>query len=253
MSLRGTHALVTGGGGGIGAAVARRLSRAGARITVSGRRSRPLEEVAASLPSAQAMPFDVTDEKAVREGVVAAMEIFGPVDILVNGAGAAESAPFSKTTPELWTRMLSVNLTGVFLVSRAVLPVMLERGWGRIVTIASTAGLKGYPYVSAYCAAKHGVIGLTRSLSLEVAQTGITVNAVCPGYTETKLLEESIANIVEKAGIRKEEAQRRLVSVNPQGRFILPEEVAETVAWLVGPNSEAINGQAVAVAGGEVM
>ena len=253
MQLKDAHALITGGGGGIGAAVARRLSEAGARVTVSGRRSGPLEKVAVGLDNAQVVPFDVTDESAVREGVAAAAGSFGPVEILVNGAGAAESAPFAKTTLGLWSRMLSVNLTGIFLVSRAVLPGMLERGWGRIVTVASTAGLRGYAYVPAYCAAKHGAVGLTRSLALEVADRGVTVNAVCPGYTETELLEESVANIVGKTGMSEEEARKQLVRVNPQGRFVRPEEVAEAVAWLVGPNSGAVNGEAIAIAGGEVM
>jgi NAD(P)-dependent dehydrogenase (short-subunit alcohol dehydrogenase family) len=149
--------------------------------------------------------------------------------------------------------MLEVNLTGVFLMSRAVLPGMVERGWGRIVSIASTAGLKGYAYVAAYCAAKHGVIGMTRSLALEVAPKGVTVNAVCPGYTETELLTESTANITEKTGASEDEARAQLLESNPQGRFVAPKEVAEAAAWLVGPNTDAITGQSIAVAGGEVM
>jgi NAD(P)-dependent dehydrogenase (short-subunit alcohol dehydrogenase family) len=149
--------------------------------------------------------------------------------------------------------MLEVNLTGVFLMSRAVLPGMVERGWGRIVSIASTAGLKGYAYVAAYCAAKHGVIGMTRSLALEVAPKGVTVNAVCPGYTETELLKESTANITEKTGASEDEARAQLLESNPQGRFVAPKEVAEAAAWLVGPNTDAITGQAIAIAGGEVM
>lgn len=252
MQPEGAHALITGGGGGIGAAIARRLARSGARVTLCGRRPEPLEAVAGGLKSVRAVTFDVTDERSVERGVAAAAEHFGPVDILVNGAGAAESAPFVKTTAGLWDRMLAVNLTGAFLVSRAVLPGMLERRWGRIVTIASTAGLRGYAYVAAYAAAKHGVIGMTRALALEVARRGITVNAVCPGYTETELLERSVGNIVEKTGMSPDEARQQLVKNNPQGRFVLPEEVAETVAWLVGPNSGAVTGQAIAVAGGEV-
>ena len=247
------HALITGGGTGIGAAIALRLGDAGARVTVVGRRPEPLRKVVDGLPTAQAVPFDVTNEEAVETGVSAAAGRFGPVDILVNGAGAAESAPFERITPATWRRMLEVNLTGTFLVSRAVLPSMLERRRGRIVSIASTAALKGYAYVAAYCAAKHGVLGMTRSLALEVAQKGITVNAVCPGYTETDLLAESVANIVAMTGIDEDEARARLVKSNPQGRFVSPEEVAETTAWLVGPSASAITGQAIAVAGGEVM
>jgi NAD(P)-dependent dehydrogenase (short-subunit alcohol dehydrogenase family) len=246
------HALITGGGTGIGRADAARLSEMGARVTVVGRRPGPLEEIANDLSAAQAVAFDVIDEMAVKDGISAATGRFGPVDILINSAGAAESAPFGRTTLDAWRAVLEVNLTGVFLVTRAVLPGMMERGRGRIVNVASTAGLKGYAYVAPYCAAKHGVVGLTRSLALEVAKKGITANAVCPGFTETDLLEQSVANIAQKTGAGEEGARKQLVEVNPQGRFVQPEEVAETVAWLVGPNSGALNGQAIAVAGGEV-
>jgi NAD(P)-dependent dehydrogenase (short-subunit alcohol dehydrogenase family) len=251
--LDGTHALITGGGTGIGAAIAVRLGGAGARITVVGRRPEPLQKVAGGLKTAQAVPFDVTDEAEVEEGLATATGHFGPVDILVNNAGAAESSPFDRTRVDTWRAMLEVNLTGTFLVSREVLPAMVERGWGRIVSIASTAGLKGYAYVAAYCAAKHGVVGMTRSLALEVARNGVTVNAVCPGYTETELLAESVAGITAKTGASEDEARTQLLESNPQGRFVSPEEVAEAAAWLVGPNTGAINGQAIAVAGGEVM
>jgi len=249
----GRHALITGGGTGIGAAIAARLSEMGARITVVGRRPEPLEEVADGLDGAQPVPFDVTDEAAVEEGLKTATERFGPVDVLINNAGAADSSPFTRTTPDAWRAMLDVNLTGAFLMSRAVLPGMVERGWGRIVSIASTAGLKGYAYVAAYCAAKHGVIGMTRSLALEVAQKGVTVNAVCPGYTETELLSESVENIVDKTGVSEDEARAQLLESNPQGRFVSPEEVAEAATWLISSNASAITGQAIVVAGGEVM
>jgi NAD(P)-dependent dehydrogenase (short-subunit alcohol dehydrogenase family) len=247
------HVLITGGGTGIGAAIAARLSEANARITVVGRRPEPLREVADSLDGAQPVLFDVTNEAAVEEGHTTATERFGPVDVLINNAGAADSSPFARTTSDAWHAMLEVNLTGAFLMSRAVLPGMVERGWGRIVSIASTAGLKGYAYVAAYCAAKHGVIGMTRSLALEVAPKGVTVNVVCPGYTETELLRESVANIVDKTGASENEARAQLLESNPQGRFVSPEEVAEAVAWLVSSNAGAITGQAIVVAGGEVM
>ena len=251
--LNGAHALITGGGTGIGAAIALRLAGAGARVTVAGRRTEPLRKVADGLAAAQAVPFDVTDETAIEAGLATATESFGPVDVLINNAGAAESTPFGRTTTKTWRAMLEVNLTGVFLMSRATLPTMVERGWGRIVSIASTAGLKGYAYVAAYCAAKHGVIGMTRSLALEVAQKGVTVNVVCPGYTETELLGGSVTNIIDKTGMSEDEARAQLLESNPQGRFVSPKEVAETAGWLVGPNTDAITGQAIVVAGGEVM
>jgi NAD(P)-dependent dehydrogenase (short-subunit alcohol dehydrogenase family) len=251
--LRGTHALITGGGTGIGAAIATRLSESGAHITVTGRRPEPLEKVADRLRRAYAVPFDVTDEAAIKDGVSAAVERLGPVDILINNAGVAGSSPFGHITLDAWRTMLEANLTSVYLMSRAVLPGMVERNWGRIVSVASTAGLKGYAYVAAYCAAKHGVIGMTRALALEVAQKGVTANAVCPGYTETELLAESVANITDKTGASEDEARAQLLQSNPQGRFVSPEEVAEAAAWLVGPNAGAITGQAIAIAGGEVM
>jgi NAD(P)-dependent dehydrogenase (short-subunit alcohol dehydrogenase family) len=177
----------------------------------------------------------------------------GRVDILVNNAGQAGSAPFGKTDHELWRRMMSVNLDGTYYCMQAVLPGMREAGWGRIVNIASTAGLVGYRYVSAYCAAKHAVVGLTRSVALEVATSGITVNAVCPGYTETDMASDAIAKIAERTKRTREEARSELEAHNPQHRLVRPEEVANAVAWLCLPGSEAITGQTIAVAGGEVM
>jgi NAD(P)-dependent dehydrogenase (short-subunit alcohol dehydrogenase family) len=253
-ALTGQHAVVTGGGTGIGAAVARRLAQAGARVTVVGRRAEPLAETVRSLAAGSAghAIADVADETAVRAAFGAAREARGPVTILVNCAGLAQSAPAAKTSLELWNTAIAVNLTGTFLCSREFLAQLPKDAPGRIVNVASTAGLKGYGYVSAYCAAKHGVIGYTRALAAELARRPVTVNAVCPGYTDTPLLDEAVANIVKTTGRSVEEARAELSRSNPQGRFVQPPEVAETVHWLCLPESASITGLAVPVAGGEV-
>ncbi|GIW27455.1 MAG: 3-hydroxyacyl-CoA dehydrogenase [Meiothermus sp.] len=252
--LAGKHAVVTGGGRGIGAAIATALAGAGARLTLLGRSRAQLEAQARKLATeVHVETCDVTDPAQVQQAFEGASRALGNVDILVNNAGQAESRPFGKTDLRLWRTMIEVNLTGTFLCTQAALPGMLAAGWGRIVNIASTAGLRGYPYVSAYCAAKHGVIGLTRALALELARKNITVNAVCPGFTQTELLEASLAAIVQKTGRSPAEARAELVRHNPQGRLVEPEEVAQAVLWLCMPGSAALTGQAIAVAGGEVM
>ncbi len=248
--LSGRHALITGGGRGIGAAVADALAGLGADLTLVGRDAAVLEAKAAGIPgvSVTAIVGDVNDE----ESMAAAFERAGPVSILINNAGIAESAPFARIDDGHWERTIATNLTGTFRCTRIAYPAMAKAGWGRIVNIASTAGLKGYAYTVAYCASKHGVVGLTRALAMEAARTGVTVNAVCPSFTDTDMATRAIANIVAKTGRGEDEALKELASINPQGRLVLPEEVAETVAWLCLPSSAAITGQAIAIAGGEV-
>jgi NAD(P)-dependent dehydrogenase (short-subunit alcohol dehydrogenase family) len=256
--LHGQHALVTGGTRGIGAAIAQKLGHLGADLTLVGRDLVALNERAGEIADASGVKVhvekaDVADAMEIQSAFTTAVAANGTVSILINNAGSGKSAPLHKMDQDLWDFMIGVNLTGTYLCTHAALSGMLEVGYGRIINVASTAGLTGYGYVSAYCAAKHGVIGLTRSLALETATKGITVNAVCPGYTETDLTRDTIDNIVEKTGRSEEEARAELASSNPQGRLVQPWEVAETVAWLALPSSASITGQSISISGGEVM
>ena len=245
------HAVVTGGASGIGEAIAQHLAAAGMRVTLMGRNPERLLATAKRLKAAS-QQVDITNADDVQRGFTAAVAANGPVNILVNNAGAAESCTFSKMDNELWDRMLAVNLTGTYLCTKAVIDDMSKAGFGRVINIASTASQKGYAYVSAYCAAKHGVLGLTRALALEMARKGVTVNAICPGFTDTDMVSRSIDTIVESTGMSREAALAELVKNNPQGRLIQPGEIAQAVLWLCHADSASVTGQAITVAGGEL-
>lgn len=245
------HVVISGGGSGVGAEIASQFTTAGARVSILGRQESKLRSVA-SETGATPIVCDVIDREDVATALSAAREIHGPVAIAVANAGSAISKPFASMSASDFSSMLDVNALGVFNLWHASLADMRELKWGRMLAIASSAGLKGYPYVSGYCAAKHAVVGLTRALAQELSRTGITVNAVCPGFVDTPMLTESIANIVAKSGKTHAEAARLLKSNNPMQRFITTEEVASTVMWLSGNSSSAINGQAVSVNGGEI-
>jgi NAD(P)-dependent dehydrogenase (short-subunit alcohol dehydrogenase family) len=249
--LTGRHALVTGGGSGIGAAIAFALAQASASVTICGRRLPQLENAAARHENIHAQIADVTDTDSVARLYVQAQQARGAFDIVVANAGGAQSAPAEKVSPELWQDTLAVNLTGAFFSVQPALAGMRQRGWGRIIFIASVAGLKGAAYVAPYVAAKHGVVGLSRALALETAKHGITVNAVCPSYTETPMLQEAVQRISSTTKRSETEARAALAAKNPQGRFIKPEEVAGVVLWLCSDDSASITGQAISVSGGE--
>jgi NAD(P)-dependent dehydrogenase (short-subunit alcohol dehydrogenase family) len=254
--LRGRHAVVTGGGRGIGAAIARALSGAGAEVTLMGRDLQALETVAGELRAAGGAAHieacDVSDAGSVRDAFDAVRDRAGAIYALVNNAGQSEGAPFLETRLELWDRMLAVNLTGTFLCTQQVLRGMLEAGTGRIVNIASTSGLRGYRNIAAYAASKHGVVGLTRALAAETARAGITVNAVCPAYTDTAMTERAVATVARDFERTEAEARAAIERTIARGTLIRPEEVADAVLWLCSPDAGAVTGQAIAVAGGEI-
>jgi len=254
--LEGRLAVVTGGGRGIGAAIAEALAAAGATIALLGRDKAEMERRAVAIAAAHGVEVkfatcDVADEASVVRAFGLVRETVGEPYVLVNNAGQSAGVAFTETTRETWDRMIAVNLTGTFLCTQQVLPSMLAAGAGRIVNIASTAGLKGYSHTAAYCAAKHGVVGLTRALAMETAKKGITVNAVCPGYTDTDMAASAIRTLVD-AGRSEEDARKAITRVMPIGRLIRPEEVASAVLWLCSDDAAAVTGQAIAVAGGEV-
>ncbi len=252
MALAGKHAFVTGGGRGIGRAVAAALARAGAAVTVIGRTEAPLREAVAAGEAAGYGVADVTDVVEVQRQITAAEAARGPIAILINNAGSVESGPFIKADPSVFRAMWNVHLMGAVYATQAVLPGMIERGFGRIVNVASTAGLKGYAYVSAYCAAKHALVGLTRALAAETAARGVTVNAVCPGYTDTDLVRDSIKSVAAKTGRPQADVLAEYQKDAPIGRLIRPEEVAAAVVYLCSPEAAAVTGTTLAIAGGEM-
>ncbi|HIF23674.1 MAG TPA: SDR family NAD(P)-dependent oxidoreductase [Gemmatimonadetes bacterium] len=254
MSLEGRGVVVTGGGRGIGRAVARRLAENGAAVVVTARSTDQVESVAKELRAdglqAHAVRCDVADEASVEAMAAAAIERLGTVDILVNNAGIATSNPVKRLQLDDWNQIMAINATGTFLCTRAFLPGMLDRSWGRIINVASVAGLRGGRYIAAYVASKHAQIGFTRALAAEVASAGITANAICPGYVDTPMTDFSVANIVDKTGVSPEEARARILSLSPQKRLIRPEEIAHVALMLCGDDGEGINGDAIVLDGG---
>ncbi len=246
--------MVTGGGRGIGAVTARLLAEAGARVLVAARSADQVDRVADDLRDAGHEAWshacDITREEEVEGLVATAQERLGAVDVLVQSAGMAFSAPLHRMTLEKWEEIFRVNVTGTFLCTRAFLPGMIDRGWGRVIHVASVAGLAGAKYISAYSASKHAVVGFTRSIAAEAAGTGVTVNAICPGYVDTAMTRQSVDRIVEKAGLSEEEALASILATNPQRRLIEPDEVADAVLWLCGESARGVNGQAIAIDGG---
>lgn len=259
MKLKSRLAIITGGGRGIGRAIALAFAREGANVAVAARTKEQVDGVAAEIKSecpveTLALVCDVSNLASIQQAFASVTETFGQSpDIMVNNAGIAESAPFGKTDDALWNRLLAINLTGTFHCTRAALPAMLERGWGRIINIASIAGKTGAPYIAAYAASKHGVLGMTRSLALEVAARGITVNAICPGYVDTEMTTRGIENITAKTGKSAAEALELLSRMSPQNRLVTADEVAALALLLASEDGRGINGQAINVDGGTVL
>ncbi len=245
MTFAGKRVLITGGGSGTGADFARGFAEAGAEVVIAGRRKDALDLIAGRYKGVRALQADVTDEASVRAMFAAA----GPCQIVIANAGSGNSAPFSRMTLDQWNEMITTNLTGTFLTLRDGVRQMT--GWGRLIAVSSVAGLRGAPYIAGYAAAKHGVIGLTRSIALEVARKGITANAICPGYLETEMTDRTVEGIVEKTGMTPEAARATLAATNPQNRLFAPAEVTAAALWLCGPGSDGINGQAIAISGGD--
>lgn len=252
MGLAGRLALVTGGGRGIGAAIARRLAEAGARVAITGRSRAELDAVAGAI-GGHAYALDLTDRAATDRVLATIAAELGRVDVLVNNAGASESAPLGKSDDGMWDRMLEINATAPFRVTRALVPAMVAAGWGRVVTIASNAGVTGYRYTAAYCAAKHAVVGMTRALAIDLARTGVTINAVCPGWVATRMVDEAVARIAAKTGKSTDEARGALSEMSPQGRMLEPEEVAAAVAYLCDDAARGVHGQALVIDGGQYL
>jgi NAD(P)-dependent dehydrogenase (short-subunit alcohol dehydrogenase family) len=252
MSLAGKTALITGGGRGIGRAIAERLAALGARVAVTGRTEAEIDAVAAAL-GGLAVRMDMENRASIEAGIVALRERLGHIDVLVNNAGVAGSAPIERTSDELWDRMLAVNVTSAFILCRALISPMIQAGFGRVINIASTAGLTGCAYTTAYCASKHAMIGMTRAIALEIARSNVTINAVCPGWVETKMVEEAIDRITAKTGRGADEARRSLEGMSPQRRMVTTAEVAHVVAMLCADEARSIHGQAIPIDGGQVM
>jgi len=244
------HALVTGGGTGIGAAIALALAGEGAKVTITGRRKEPLEEIASKSSNISIAVLDVTDADMVDAVFQDAASARGNIDILIANAGIAETLPIAKMDLDFWRRTMATNLDGAFLTMKAALPGMIENQWGRVIAIASIAGQRGMSRGSAYCASKHGMIGLCRALSAEMVNNGITVNALCPGYVRTPIVDRNVEKIMKRSGLSAEQALKAMTDSNPNGKLVEPEEIADAALWLCGPGSQSVSGQDIQIAGG---